>query len=95
MDPYEQIRLLKNQLAAKKEYIAKLEAVIEQQNAQTAGADGKADDVQNARGAGRKRKITDREIDLIRSYRQRGYTYAEIAENFGISVGSVHRYCHL
>ncbi|MDO4288588.1 MAG: helix-turn-helix domain-containing protein [Eubacterium sp.] len=79
MDPYEQIRLLESQLEAKKEYIAKLEAIVEQQN---------------SRGAGRKRKITDKEIEMIRGYRQRGYTYAEIAENFGISVGSVHRYCN-
>lgn len=40
MDPYEQIRLLEDQLQTKKDYISKLEAQLE---------------AQNSRGAGRKR----------------------------------------
>lgn len=79
MDPYEQIRLLEDQLQTKKEYISKLEAQLE---------------AQNSRGAGRKRKLNSKDIELIKSYRAKGYTYAEIAENFGLSVGSVYNYCN-
>lgn len=79
MDPYEQIRLLEDQLQTKKDYISKLEAQLE---------------AQNRRGAGRKRKLNSKDIELIKSYRAKGCTYAEIAENFGLSVGSVYNYCN-
>ncbi|MEG0075362.1 MAG: hypothetical protein RR310_06895 [Eubacterium sp.] len=80
MNPYEQILLLEEQLKTKKEYIHKLETQLE---------------AQNSRGAGRKRKISNDDIKMIQHYRKEGCTYAEIAENFGISVGSVHHYCHI
>ena len=58
------------------------------------GADNHFNQAQNSRGAGRKRKLNSKDIELIKSYRAKGCTYAEIAENFGLSVGSVYNYCN-
>lgn len=79
MNPYDQIQLLEDQLQAKKEYISKLEAQLS---------------AQNSRGAGRKRKISNADIAQIKAHRAKGCTYAEIAENLGLSVGTVYNYCN-
>lgn len=47
--------------------------------------------VHNARGAGRKRKFTDGQIEDIRLLRAEGLTFAKIAEKVGCSVGLVHK----
>lgn len=45
----------------------------------------------NERGAGRKSKFTEEQIQQIREARAEGKTIKAIAEEFGCSVGSVHR----
>lgn len=45
----------------------------------------------NERGAGRKNKFTDSEVETIRMYRIQGKTIKEIAEMFKCSVGLIHK----
>lgn len=45
----------------------------------------------NERGAGRKRKLEQKQIELIKMYRAQGMTYKQIAEQEQISVGLVHK----
>lgn len=44
----------------------------------------------NERGAGRKKKLTEQELEQMKSYRLAGKTIKEIAEIYGCSVGLVH-----
>jgi len=45
----------------------------------------------NERGAGRKTKISDREILMAKNYRNSGNTYLEIASLLGLAVGTVYK----
>lgn len=45
----------------------------------------------NERGAGRKTRFTDTEIETIKMYRLQGKTIKEIAEMFNCSVGLIHK----
>ena len=45
----------------------------------------------NERGAGRKPKLTEAEIQSIKMYRLQGLSYRTIAEMFNCSVGLVHK----
>lgn len=47
--------------------------------------------IHNERGAGRKARFTDTEIETIRMYRLQGKTIKEIAEMFNCSVGLIHK----
>ena len=47
--------------------------------------------VHNERGAGRKTRFTDAEIETIRMYRLQGKKIKEIAEMFDCSVGLIHK----
>ena len=47
--------------------------------------------IKNERGAGRKPKFTDAEIQAIKLYRLQGKSYRAIADMFGCSVGLVHK----
>ena len=47
--------------------------------------------IKNERGAGRKQKFTDAEIQAIKMYRLQGKSYRAIADMFGCSVGLVHK----
>lgn len=45
----------------------------------------------NARGAGRKAKFTDDQVDEIRRLREDGNTIKEIAKRYNCSVGLIHK----
>ena len=45
----------------------------------------------NARGAGRKTRLTDQEKEMIRMYRIQGKTIKELAEIYACSVGLIHK----
>ena len=45
----------------------------------------------NARGAGRKAKFTDDQVDDIRRLREDGNTIKEIANRYNCSVGLIHK----
>ena len=45
----------------------------------------------NARGAGRKAKFTDDQVDEIRRLREDGNTIKEIANRYNCSVGLIHK----
>ena len=47
--------------------------------------------VHNERGAGRKARFTDTEIETIKMYRIQGKTIKEIADMFKCSVGLIHK----
>lgn len=47
--------------------------------------------IKNERGAGRKARFTDTEIETIKMYRIQGKTIKEIADMFKCSVGLVHK----
>ena len=47
--------------------------------------------IHNERGAGRKARFTDTEIETIKMYRIQGKTIKEIADIFKCSVGLVHK----
>ena len=47
----------------------------------------------NARGAGRKPKLTDEMKERIKNYRKTGMTIKEIAETLQISIGLAHKGC--
>lgn len=49
--------------------------------------------IQNPRGAGRKQKITEKEIAEIQMMRTQGKTLQEIQSITGISYGNVQKYC--
>ena len=49
--------------------------------------------VWNARGAGRKPKLTDEMKERIKNYRKTGMTIKEIAETLQISIGLAHKGC--
>ena len=45
----------------------------------------------NARGAGRKAKFTDDQVDEIRRLREDGNTIKDIANRYNCSVGLIHK----
>ena len=47
--------------------------------------------IHNARGAGRKAKFTDKQIEEIRRLREDGNTIKEIANRYNCSVGLIHK----
>ena len=47
--------------------------------------------IHNARGAGRKAKFTDDQVDEIRRLREDGNTIKEIANRYNCSVGLIHK----
>ena len=47
--------------------------------------------IKNERGAGRKQKFTDAEIQSIKMYRLQGQSYRAIADMFDCSVGLAHK----
>ena len=47
--------------------------------------------IHNARGAGRKAKFTDDQVDEIRRLREDGNTIKEIAKRYNCSVGLIHK----
>lgn len=47
--------------------------------------------IHNARGAGRKAKFTDKQIEEIRRLREDGNTIKEIAKRYNCSVGLIHK----
>ena len=47
--------------------------------------------INNARGAGRKAKFTDDQVDEIRRLREDGNTIKEIANRYNCSVGLIHK----
>lgn len=47
--------------------------------------------VKNERGAGRRRKFTDVEMETMKLYRLQGQTIKEISETYNCSVGLVHK----
>ena len=47
--------------------------------------------IHNARGAGRKAKFTDDQVDEIKSLREDGNTIKEIANRYNCSVGLIHK----
>ena len=47
--------------------------------------------VHNERGAGRKARFSDEQIETIRMYRLQGKTIKEISEMFDCSVGLIHK----
>ena len=47
--------------------------------------------IHNARGAGRKAKFTDKQIEEIRRLREEGNTIKEIANRYNCSVGLIHK----
>lgn len=72
--------------------IQSLEALLEEKDAYIAELEGRLK-AQNARGAGRKRILSEADVQAIRQYRVQGCSYAEIAENYGVSVSTVYNYC--
>lgn len=50
--------------------------------------------IKNERGAGRKNKFNDQEIETIKVMRLRGDTIKDIAEQFQCSVGLIHKIIH-
>lgn len=50
--------------------------------------------IHNERGAGRKPKFTDVEIEAIKKYRLEGSTIKEIASMFECSTGLIHKLIH-
>lgn len=47
--------------------------------------------LKNERGAGRKQKFNDNDIEVIKMYRLQGKTIKEIADIFDCSVGLIHK----
>lgn len=50
----------------------------------------KVKNVQNARGAGRKPKVTGQQIHDIQKLKNEGFSYAAISQKIGLSVGTVY-----
>lgn len=55
----------------------------------------KLENTHNARGAGRKPKITQEQIAMIQMLRAQGKTLQEIQAETGISYGNIQKYCKL
>lgn len=73
-----------NKITDSKEKIEELEKEIQKlKNEKT--------ESRNKRGAGRKQKFNDTDIETIKMYRFQGKTIKEIAEIFNCSVGLIHK----
>lgn len=51
----------------------------------------KSSKIKNERGAGRKQKFTDNQVEEIRALRENGNSIREISKKFNCSVGLVHK----
>ena len=71
---------------ARDEQLKELQEQIKQLQAKT-----NVHKIKNERGAGRKQKLTNAEIQAIKMYRLQGKSYRAIADMFGCSVGLVHK----
>lgn len=71
---------------ARDEQLQEIEEQIKQLEAKT-----NVHKIKNERGAGRKQKFTNAEIQTIKLYRLQGQSYRAIADMFGCSVGLVHK----
>lgn len=84
----EDIEQLQNQLDASQKVQDALQAALDA--AQEELQQIKATQVHNARGAGRKPKLTDDQKQEIKQLRSEGVTMAEISKQIGCSVGLVY-----
>lgn len=75
-----------NKAKARDEQLQELQEQVEQLKANT-----NIHKLINERGAGRKPKLTEAEIQSIKMYRLQGLSYRTIAEMFNCSVGLVHK----
>lgn len=84
----EDVEQLQNQLDASRKAQDALQAALDA--AQEELQQIKASQVHNARGAGRKPKLTDDQEQEIKQLRSEGLTMAEISKQIGCSVGLVY-----
>ena len=75
----EQVQQLKIENESLHQRIAELEAQLQQHN---------------ARGAGRKQKLTDAQIEQIKIMHESGQSIKMIADYFKCSVGTIHKALH-
>lgn len=67
------------------------EKVLEENEELKRQLEGSVQKIKNERGAGRKQKFTNAEIQTIKMYRLQGKSYRAIAKMFDCSVGLVHK----
>lgn len=67
------------------------EKVLEENEELKRQLDESVQKIKNERGAGRKPKFTDEEIQSIKMYRLQGKSYKAIADLFNCSVGTIHK----
>lgn len=67
------------------------EKVLEENKELKKQLDGSVQKIKNERGAGRKPKFNDTEIQSIKMYKLQGKSYRAIAEIFNCSVGTIHK----
>lgn len=77
-----------NKAKARDEHLQELQKQVEQLKAST-----NIHKLKNERGAGRKPKLTEAEIQSIKMYRLQGLSYKAIAKMFDCSVGTVYNVC--